>query len=81
MARVDIELPLAPGAAQRLRRLNQALARTDSFCEQEQLLTLPSTTDMVRLREWTEQELVRQMEHDRRPLSFDDWLSGQAGHA
>lgn len=78
MERVDIELPLAPGALQRLRRLYHALAQADVLCAQERLLTLASSQEMVGLRAWVEQELLRQIKDQLPPVRYDDWISAQA---
>jgi len=73
MQRVDIELPMLPGAVERIRQLNQALDRADDLCRQERLLTLASTPDMLAFRAWVLHQAISQIEHARAPMAYDGW--------
>ncbi|MDQ4007507.1 MAG: ATP-binding protein [Actinomycetota bacterium] len=74
LTEVDVDMPVPAEAAGDVQRLHQAVMRADVLCEQEQLLTLASSPDVIRLREWMVHEFVRQVEYGDPPQSYAHWL-------
>jgi len=61
-----------------VQKLQQAVAAADELCEQMHLLTLASPPEIRELRAWMTHELVGQIEADQSPVSWADWLRGNA---
>jgi len=58
---VDLELALQDTDARRILDLFDLLHEGDDLCRSGQLLALPATADVVRLRAWTRAEVERQL--------------------
>lgn len=74
LAEVDIDMPVPAEAAGEVQRLHEAVMRADVLCEQEQLLTLASSSEVIRLREWMVHEFAHQIEYGDPPQSYAHWL-------
>jgi anti-sigma regulatory factor (Ser/Thr protein kinase) len=74
LTEVDVDMPVPAEAADEVQRLHEAVMRADVLCEQEQLLTLASSSEVIRLREWMVHEFARQVEYGDPPQSYAHWL-------
>jgi len=75
---VDIDMAMPHEFSTMVQRLQQAVAAADELCEQMHLLTLASPPEIRELRAWMTHELVGQIEADQSPVSWADWLRGNA---
>ena len=75
---VDIDMAMPHEFSTMVQRLQQAVSAADELCEQMQLLTLASPPEIRELRAWMTHELVAQIEDDEPPVSWADWLRGNA---
>jgi hypothetical protein len=62
--RIDLRYPLIPQTPMIARSWAAAMDEIDAACEREDLLLLPITPDLRRLREWQVEELLRQFKGD-----------------
>jgi anti-sigma regulatory factor (Ser/Thr protein kinase) len=74
LTEVDVDMPVPAEAAGEVQRLHEAVLRADVLCEQEQLLTLASSPEVIRLRAWMVHEFVHQVEYGDPPQSYAHWL-------
>jgi anti-sigma regulatory factor (Ser/Thr protein kinase) len=75
---VDIDMAMPHEFSTMVQRLQQAVMAADELCEQMELLTVASPPELRALRAWMTRELVAQIEHGAPPLSWSDWLRGDA---
>jgi hypothetical protein len=66
-------MALPAEASLMIRELQSAVSAADELCEDLQLLTLASTSDLRALRRWMTGEIVAQIEDGREPLTWEDW--------
>jgi hypothetical protein len=76
--RVDVRLPMPREAAPMVRSLLEVMREADELCRDHQLLAVPATPEMDRLREWYTHNMVTQLEDDAAPVGYDDWLAARA---
>jgi hypothetical protein len=72
---VDIEMTLPRAAAADIALLLEIVEEADRLCDEQELLTLSSTPEMVSLREWFTETMIDQLEHDAEPVTYADWLA------
>lgn len=58
--RIDSHVPLVEGLPDLLNEVDSALSSADEFCRGDELLILPRPLELVRLADWTRQELTAQ---------------------
>jgi anti-sigma regulatory factor (Ser/Thr protein kinase) len=75
---VDIDMAMPHEFSPMVQRLQQAVMAADALCEQMELLTVASPPELRALRAWMTRELVAQIDHGEPPLSWSDWLRGNA---
>jgi anti-sigma regulatory factor (Ser/Thr protein kinase) len=75
---LDVEMAMPHEFSPMVQRLEQAVQAADELCEQMQLLTVASTPELRELRAWMTHELVAQIERGDPPVSWADWLRGNA---
>ncbi|MGH3308773.1 MAG: ATP-binding protein [Nocardioides sp.] len=75
---VDIDMAMPREFSTMVERLQQAVMAADKLCEQMELLTVASPPELRALRAWMTRELVAQIEHGEPPVSWSDWLRGDA---
>lgn len=76
LERVDIRLPMPREAASDVRELLVAMRRADQLCRDHQLLGVPATPEMDRLRAWFTHNMVTQLEDDAEPVGLEEWAAG-----
>ncbi len=75
---VDIDMAMPHEFGPMVQRLQEAVMAADALCEQMELLTVASPPELRALRTWMAGELVAQIEHGVPPVSWSDWLRGNA---
>lgn len=71
---VDIEMAMPREFAPLVLRLQEAVARADELCEQNQLLAITSPPEIRELRAWMTDAIVTQAD-GAPPVAWEDWLS------
>jgi hypothetical protein len=79
-ARGDLEIDLTyhmpPSAADAVRQLEALLEEVDDFCRSGQhLITLATPPESLAFRQWYLNEFLAQMEHDRPPVAWPDYVA------
>jgi anti-sigma regulatory factor (Ser/Thr protein kinase) len=72
---VDVPMPLPPETVADAARLHDAVLAAEEMCAREQLLTLASSPQVSRLREWVVHEIEHQLGKGEAPTSFRDWAA------
>ncbi len=75
---VDIDMAMPHEFGPMVQRLQEAVMAADALCEQMELLTVASPPELRALRAWMAGELVAQIDHGAPPVSWSDWLRGNA---
>lgn len=76
LERFDVRLPMPREAAPDVRALLIAMRQADQLCRDHQLLGVPATPEMDRLREWFTHNIVTQLEEDAQPVGLEEWAAG-----
>jgi anti-sigma regulatory factor (Ser/Thr protein kinase) len=74
---VDIEMTAPREMSPGIVRLLEAAREGDRLCEKYGLLTLASTPEMDRLREYFTEMMVGQLERDATPVTYAEWQAGR----
>jgi anti-sigma regulatory factor (Ser/Thr protein kinase) len=72
---VDVHMAMPRDFSSSVRRLDEAVREADRLCDEQRLLTLSSPAEIRRFRAWMTEEIVRQVEEDAAPRSWDSWLA------
>lgn len=75
---VDIDMAMPHEFGPMVQRLQEAVMAADALCEQMELLTVASPPELRALRAWMAGELVAQIDHGAPPVTWSDWLRGNA---
>jgi hypothetical protein len=67
--RVDIEMLLPREAAEAVRRIHGLVEEAEKYCELGEMLALPSSEEIWRLRTWIRDEVVAQLELGAEPAA------------
>lgn len=67
---VDIQVAVPLDAVDAVQDLVDLFDRADALCREGVLLTLPASAELVELRRWTAEEVVRQVRSGAEPTPF-----------
>lgn len=74
--RVDIEVLASQNVRASITNLRALVSEAESLSRRGQLMTLPASEPVQRLRDWFEGEFLAQIEDGADPLPYPDWLRG-----
>ncbi len=75
MEYADLQVAAAPGAAEDVRRLRDALREADRLSDRLQLMTLPAAPEVQDVRDWLVHEYAGQLDENNPPTGYREWAA------
>ena len=75
---VDVHVLAPPTVMGDVAFLRHLMVEAERLSEEGRLITMPAAAPVQRLRDWMESEFGRQVERGLKPISFADFVTGQA---
>ena len=72
---IDLEMAMPREFSGEVEKLQESVLRADRLCEEMQLLTLASTSDLQALRAWMTEQIVAQLRERAEPEPWPAWVA------